>query len=51
MAKRWESASKMRQWINEKKKNLIERIRKEVETEFIKAKEEKAKQEEEKKDE
>jgi len=26
--KRWESASKMRQWVNEKKKNLIEKIKK-----------------------
>ncbi len=30
----------MRQWINEKKKNLIERIKKEVETEYQKKKEE-----------
>lgn len=36
--KRWESASKMRQWIIEKKKNLIERIKKEVETEYTKKK-------------
>jgi hypothetical protein len=27
IVKRWDSASKMRQWINEKKKNLIERIK------------------------
>lgn len=48
--KRWESASKMRQWVNEKKKNLIERIKKEVETEYTKKKqEEKAKQLEEEK--
>ena len=40
IAKRWESASKMRQWINEKKKNLIERIKKEVETEYLKKKDE-----------
>lgn len=38
--KRWESATKMRQWITEKKKNLIERIRKDVEAEFKKKKEE-----------
>ena len=31
--KRWEMASKMRQWINENKKELIERIKKDVETE------------------
>ena len=37
--KRWESASKMRQWINEKKKNLIEKLKKEVEGEFKKKKE------------
>jgi len=36
IAKRWESASKMRQWISEKKKNLIEKIKKEVETEYSK---------------
>ena len=40
IVKRWDSASKMRQWINEKKKNLIERIKKEVETEYTKKKEE-----------
>ena len=39
--KRWENASKMRQWINEKKKNLIEKIKKEVEAEYKKKKEEK----------
>jgi hypothetical protein len=45
ISKRWESASKMRQWIGEKKKNLIERIRKEVELEYKKKKdEEKAKE-------
>ena len=50
VAKRWDSASKMRQWINEKKKNLIERIRKEVEVEYIKKKdEEKQKKEEDEK--
>jgi DNA replication initiation complex subunit (GINS family) len=38
--KRWESASKMRQWITEKKKNLIERIKKDVEAEYKKKKEE-----------
>ncbi|CDW82480.1 hect e3 ubiquitin [Stylonychia lemnae] len=37
--KRWESASKMRQWVNEKKKNLIEKIKKEVETQYMKNKE------------
>ena len=31
--KRWEMASKMRQWINETKKEYIERIRKELENE------------------
>lgn len=41
ITKRWESASKMRQWISEKKKNLIERIKKDVETEYKKKKEEK----------
>lgn len=45
--KRWESASKMRQWINEKKKNLIEKIKKEVETEYTKKKEEEKKKVEE----
>ena len=40
ISKRWETASKMRQWINEKKKNLIEKIKKEVEVEFKKKKEE-----------
>jgi len=40
ISKRWDSASKMRQWVNEKKKNLIERIKKEVETEYSKKKEE-----------
>jgi hypothetical protein len=49
--KRWESASKMRQWINEKKKNLIEKIKKDVEQEFQKQKEEAKKKEEEKKSE
>jgi hypothetical protein len=43
IAKRWESSSKMRQWINEKKKNLIERIKKEVELEYIRKKEEEKK--------
>lgn len=47
IAKRWESASKMRQWISEKKKNLIEKVKKEVEAEYTKKKaEEKKKQEE-----
>ena len=37
----------MRQWISEKKKNLIEKIKKEVEAEYTKKKnEEKKKQEE-----
>lgn len=36
--KRWEQASKMRQWINEKKKNLAEKVKKEVESEFKKKK-------------
>lgn len=36
--KRWESASKMRQWVNEKKKNLMEKIRKQVEVQYIKDK-------------
>ena len=49
ISKRWESASKMRQWINEKKKNLIERIKKEVETEYSKKKEEEKKKKEEEK--
>lgn len=47
IAKRWESASKMRQWISEKKKNLIEKIKKEVELEFQKKKEEDKKREQE----
>ncbi len=38
----------MRQWISEKKKNLIEKIKKEVETEFTKKKEEEKKKNEEK---
>jgi hypothetical protein len=45
--KRWENASKMRQWINEKKKNLIEKIKKEVESEFTKKKDEEKKKKEE----
>jgi hypothetical protein len=40
LLKRWESAWKMRNWIMEKKKNLSERIKKDVETEFKKKKEE-----------
>ena len=47
VAKRWESASKMRQWAQEKKKNLAERIKKEVEAEFTKKKEEEQKKKEE----
>ena len=43
--KSWESASKMRTWIIEKKKNLSERIQKETETEFKKKKEEDKKKE------
>jgi len=39
--KRWESASKMRLWIQEKKKNLAEKIKKQVEAKFIKEKDEK----------
>lgn len=49
IAKRWESASKMRQWINEKKKNLIERIKKEVEAEYTKKRDEEKKKKEEEK--
>lgn len=45
--KRWESASKMRQWISEKKKNLIEKVKKEVEVEYSKKKEEDKKKREE----
>ena len=47
ISKRWESASKMRQWISEKKKNLIEKIKKDVEVEYKKKKEEEKKQKEE----
>lgn len=52
ISKRWESASKMRQWISEKKKNLIEKIKKEVEVEYKKKKDEdkKKKDEEEQKE-
>jgi hypothetical protein len=39
--KRWESASKMRQWVNEKKKNLIEKIKKQVEVQYIRDKDQK----------
>lgn len=39
--KRWESASKMRTWISDKKKNLVNRITREVESEYIKKKQEK----------
>lgn len=38
--KRWESASKMRQWVNEKKNNLSEKVKKDVEAEYKKKKEE-----------
>lgn len=34
--KKWETASKMRQWVNEKKKNLIEKIKKTVEVQYLK---------------
>jgi len=40
LIKRWESASKMRVWINEKKTNLMEKIKKIVEAEYKKKKEE-----------
>ena len=40
LLKRWESASKMRAWINEKKTNLSERLKKTVEAEYKKQKEE-----------
>lgn len=40
LLKRWESAWKMRNWIMEKKKNLSERIRKDVEVEYKKKKDE-----------
>lgn len=36
LQKRWESASKMRQWVQEKKKNLIEKIKKKVEEDYVK---------------
>lgn len=42
LLKRWESASKMRVWINEKKTNLSERLKKTVEAEYKKKKEEDA---------
>jgi len=44
--KRWDSASKMRQWVNEKKKNLSDKVKKDVEAEYKKKKEESPKQEE-----
>ena len=37
--KRWENASKMRQWVMEKKKNLAEKVKKQVETTYRKEKE------------
>ncbi len=40
LLKRWESAWKMRNWIMEKKKNLSERIKKDVEIDYKKKKEE-----------
>ena len=40
LLKRWESASKMRVWINEKKTNLSERLKKTVEADYKKQKEE-----------
>lgn len=46
--KRWENSAKMRSWINEKKSNLMERIKKEVETEFSKKKEEEKQKEKDK---
>lgn len=36
--KRWESASKMRQWVNEKKKNLMEKVKKQIEVQYIRDK-------------
>lgn len=30
--RRWEISNKMRQWVNEKKKNLMEKVKKQVET-------------------
>lgn len=47
--KRWENASKMRSWINEKKSNLMERIKKEEEAELQKKKDEEIKKKEEEK--
>lgn len=47
IAKRWENASKMRQWISEKKKNLSEKVKKEVEAEYTKKKAEDKKKREE----
>jgi len=47
LMKRWESASKMRIWISDKKKNLSEKLKKEVETEYKKKKEEEKKAKEE----
>lgn len=44
--KRWDSASKMRMWVNEKKKNLSDKVKKDVEAEYKKKKEESPKQEE-----
>ena len=38
MQKRWESASKMRIWINEKKNTLSSKIQAEVEPEYRKSK-------------
>ena len=38
--KRWESAAKMRSWINEKKSNLIQKIQRDVEAEYKKKKDE-----------
>lgn len=43
--KRWESAAKMRQWINEKKTNLSQKVQKEVEAEYKKKKEQAPKEE------
>jgi hypothetical protein len=38
--RRWESASRMRQWINEKKLSLVTKLEKEVKAEVLKKKEE-----------
>jgi len=43
--KRWDSASKMRQWVNEKKNNLAEKVKKDVEAEYMEKKKESPKEE------